>query len=321
MGNNPARVIQAFHSFVAGSSAIDQIHLMHVFVTVGEESGFASAARKLDVSPAAVTRAIVALEEQLGVRLLLRTTRNVRMTDAGRQYFDSARAILASIAEANEAVSGTNSQPQGTLSITAPILFGRLMVLPCIVDYMRGHPLVEVSAQFLDRVVNVAEEGIDVAIRIGHLPDSALRATRVGQVRRVLCAAPGYLELAGLPLHPSDLLEHTVVSSSAVSPRVEWRFGSDADPFTVRMKPRLTVTSNDAALSAAIAGVGITRLFSYQVAEAVQAGQLRLLLEEFEEPPWPVHVVHREGKYGSLKIRRFIDSIVAHLRQHPHLQP
>jgi DNA-binding transcriptional LysR family regulator len=303
-----------------GRIVIDQIHLMQVFVTVGEESGFASASRKLDVSPAAVTRAIVALEEQLGVRLLLRTTRNVRMTDAGRQYFDSARAILASIAEANEAVSGTNSQPQGMLSVTAPILFGRLMVLPCIVDYMRQHPQVEVSAQFLDRVVNIVEEGIDVAIRIGHLPDSALRATRVGQVRRVLCAAPSYIDSAGLPAHPSDLLQHTVVSSSAVSPRVEWRFGRDPEPFTVRMKPRLTVTSNDAALSAAIAGVGITRLFSYQVAEAVEAGQLRILLEDFEEPPWPVHVVHREGKYGSLKIRRFIDGMVEHLRNHPNLR-
>lgn len=293
---------------------------MQVFVTVGEESGFASASRKLDVSPAAVTRAIVALEEQLGVRLLLRTTRNVRMTDAGRQYFDAARAILASIAEANEAVSGTNSQPRGTLSVTAPVLFGRLMVLPCIVEYMRRNPQVEVAAQFLDRVVNVVEESIDVAVRIGHLPDSALRAIGVGHARRVLCAAPAYLEAAGVPEHPSDLLHHTVISASAVSPRVEWRFGTDPEPVTVRMKPRLTVTSNDAALGAAVAGVGITRLFSYQVAEAVKAGQLRLILENFEEKPWPVHVVHREGKYGSLKIRSFIDNIVEHLRNHPNLR-
>ena len=302
-------------------TAIDQIHLMQVYVTVGEESGFAAASRKLDISPAAVTRAIAALEEQLGVKLLLRTTRNVRMTDAGRQYFDAARAILASIAEANEAVSGTNSDPQGSLSVTAPTLFGRLMVLPCILEYMRQHPQVDVGAQFVDRVVNVVEEGIDVAIRIGQLPDSGLRATRVGQVRRVLCAAPAYLDVAGLPAHPSDLPQHTVVCSSAVSPRVEWRFGSEPDPILVKIKPRLTVTSNDAALAAAIAGVGITRLFSYQVADAVRAGQLRLLLEAFEEPPWPVHVVHREGKYGSLKIRRFIDSMVAHLRGHPNLQP
>lgn len=293
---------------------------MQVFVTVGEEGGFASASRKLDVSPAAVTRAIVALEEQLGVRLLLRTTRNVRLTDAGPQYFDDARAILASIAEANEAVSGTNAEPRGSLAITAPVLFGRMMIMPCIVDYMRRHPQVEVTAHFVDRVVNVVEEGMDVAIRIGHLPDSTLRATGVGQVRRVLCAAPAYLEAQGTPVHPSDLLQHTIISSSGVSPRVEWRFGRDAQALAVRMKPRLTVTSNDAALDAAIGGLGITRLLSYQVAAAVERGALRLLLEQFEEDPWPVHVVHREGRYGSSKVRGFIDCVVEHLRAHPSLR-
>ena len=293
---------------------------MQVFVTVGEEGGFASAARKLDVSPAAVTRAIVALEEKLGVRLLLRTTRNVRLTDAGRQYFDDARTILASIADANEAVSGMNAQPRGNLSVTAPVLFGRLMVMPCIVDYMQRYPEVEVTAHFVDRVVNVVEEGLDVAIRLGHLPDSTLRATRVGDIRRVLCAAPGYLEAHGTPVHPSDLLQHTIISSSAVSPRVEWRFGRDSEPLMVRIKPRLTVTSNDAALGAALGGLGITRLLSYQVASEVECGRLRLLLEAFEEDPWPVHVVHREGKYGSSKVRSFIDCVVECLRAHPYLR-
>lgn len=293
---------------------------MQVFVTVSEEGGFAAASRKLDISPAAVTRAIVALEQQLNTRLLQRTTRNVRMTDAGRQYFDDSRAILASIAEANEAVSGVNSQPRGLLSVTASVLFGRIFIMPCIVEYMQRYPQVEMTAHFVDRVVNIVEEGLDVAVRIGHLPDSTLRAFRVGQIRRVLCASPLYLNAYGAPEHPSDLLQHTIVSSSAVSPRVEWRFGSGAEPLTVRMKPRLVVTSNDAAMQAAVGGLGITRLLSYQVAQEVERGALKLVLENFEEEPWPVHVVHREGKYGSFKVRAFIDCVVERLRAQPELQ-
>jgi DNA-binding transcriptional LysR family regulator len=292
---------------------------MQVFVTVGEEGGFAAAARRLDISPAAVTRAIVALEEQLGARLLLRTTRNVRLTDAGRQYFDDSRAILASIAEANEAVSGINAEPHGQLSVTAPVLFGRAFIMPCIVDYMQRYPQVEVNAQFVDRVVNLVDEGLDVAVRIGHLPDSSLRAVRVGRIRRVLCAAPAYLEAHGTPSHPADLLQHTVVSSSAVSPRVEWRFGHGEEALSVRMRPRLVVTSNDAAVAAAVGGLGVTRVLSYQVAQHLERGELRLLLEEFEEEPWPVHIVHREGRNGSAKVRAFIDIAVARLRAHTAL--
>lgn len=312
-------MLPAIHCF-AGRKHIDQIHLMQVFLAVGEEGGFAAAARRLDISPAAVTRAIVALEDGLGARLLLRTTRNVRLTDAGRQYFDDARAILASIADANEAVSGINAAPRGQLSITAPVLFGRAFIMPCITDYMLRYPQVEVNAQFVDRVVNLVEEGLDVAVRIGHLPDSTLRAVSVGKIRRVLCAAPAYLAAHGTPLHPADLVQHTIVSASAVSPRVEWRFGQGEDALSVRMRPRLVVTSNDAALDAAVSGLGVTRLLSYQVADQVESGALCLLLEEFEEEPWPVHIVHREGRHGSAKVRAFIDIAVERLRAHPHLQ-
>lgn len=292
---------------------------MRVLVAVGEEGGFAAASRKLDISPAAVTRAIAALEELLGVRLVQRTTRNVRFTDAGRQYYDDSRTILASIAEANEAVSGINAEPRGSLSITAPVLFGRMFVMPCIVDYMQQYPQVQVAAHFVDRVVNLVDEGLDVAIRIGHLPDSTLRAIKVGQTRRVLCASPSYLEVHGVPEHPSDLLQHSVVSSNAISPRIEWPFGDKDKPEVVRMNPRLVVTTNDAALAAAVGGLGITRLLSYQVKSEVEQGGLRLLLEEFEEDPWPVHVVHREDRYGSSKVRAFIDLIVESLRAHPYL--
>jgi DNA-binding transcriptional LysR family regulator len=298
---------------------MDHFHLMNVFVAVGEEESFAAAARRLDLSPAAITRAISSLEQQLGVKLLLRTTRNVRLTEAGQRYLDDSRSILASIAEANEAAAGVNAAPRGNLSVTASVLFGKSFVMPCIVQFLATYPEVEVSAYFLDRVVNLVEEGIDVAIRIGHLPDSGLKALRVGQVRRVLCASPAYLAKHGVPQHPADLLRHAIIAASSISPRVEWKFGAVDDPTMVRMRPRLTVTSNDAAIAAAVSGVGICRLLSYQIGDELAAGRLKIILDDFEEAPWPVHVVHRESKFGSSKVRNFIDLLVAHLRAHQHL--
>ena len=299
---------------------MDQFHLMQVFVAVGEEESFAAAARRIDLSPAAVTRAISALEERLGVKLLLRTTRSVRLTEAGRRYLDDTRNILASIAEANEAAAGVNSAPKGNLSVTASVLFGKAFVMPCIVRFLKQYPEVEVSALFLDRVVNLVDEGVDVAVRIGHLPDSSLKALRVGQVRRVLCASPEYLARHGVPQHPADLLRHTIVAASAISPRVEWKFGAVEDPTLVRMKPRLTVTSNDAAIEAVKGGLGIGRLLSYQIGDELADGSLKVILSEYEEAPWPVHVLHRESKYGSSKVRNFIDLLAEHLRAHQHLQ-
>ncbi|TFW19580.1 LysR family transcriptional regulator [Duganella callida] len=298
---------------------MDQLHLMKVFVAVGEEESFAGAARKLDLSPAAVTRAIAGLEEELGVKLLLRTTRHVRLTEAGSRYLDDTRNILASIAEANQAAAGVNATPKGNLSVTASVLFGKAFVTPSIVRYLQAYPEVEVSAYFLDRVVNLVEEGMDVAVRIGHLPDSSMKALRVGQVRRVLCAAPAYLAAHGVPQHPADLLRHTVIAASNVSPRVEWKFGAVDDPTLVRMKPRLTVTSNDAAIEAAASGLGICRLLSYQIAEQVAAGRLQIILQDYEEAPWPVHVLHRESKFGSTKVRNFIDMLADDLRAQPAL--
>jgi DNA-binding transcriptional LysR family regulator len=299
---------------------MDQMHLMNVFVAVGEEESFAAASRRMDLSPAAITRAVSALEEQLGVKLLSRTTRNVRLTEAGRRYLDDTRNILASIVEANEAVAGVNSAPRGNLSVTAPVLFGKVFVMPCIVRFLKEYPEVEVSAFFLDRMVNLTDEGIDVAIRIGHLPDSSLKALRVGAVRRILCASPEYLAKNGVPQHPADLLRHTIIAATGVSPRVEWKFGAVDDPTMVRMKPRLTVTSNDAGIEAALSGLGICRLLSYQVSKELAEGCLKIILADYEEAPWPVHVVHRESKFGSSKVRNFIDRLVEHLRTHPYLQ-
>jgi DNA-binding transcriptional LysR family regulator len=293
---------------------MDQIHLMKVFVAVGELESFAAAARRLDISPAAVTRAVSALEEQIGVKLLLRTTRSVRLTEAGCRYLEDTRHILTSIHEANEAAAGINATPKGELAITAPILFGKKFVMPCIVRYLQQYPEVDVSAYFLDRVVNMVEEGMDVAVRIGPLPDSGLKALRVGRVRRMLCASPDYLARMGEPRHPSDLPEHQVIATTNLSPRAGWRFGLADEPTLVRMKPRLTVTSNDAAIAAAVGGLGIARLLSYQVVDELASGQLQVVLAEYEEAPWPIHVLHRESKYGSAKVRSFIDMLAQDLR-------
>lgn len=300
---------------------MDRMHLMTVFIAVGENQSFAAASRKLSLSPAAVTRAIVSLETQLGVKLLARTTRSVRLTDAGVGYLSDARDIMARIAEADEAASGINASPQGHLAVTAPVLFGKLYVMPAVVDYLQRHPAVDVSAYFLDRSVNLVEEGMDVAVRIGHLPDSSLKALRVGTVRRVLCASPAYLAQRGVPQAPPDLQHHTIIAASSISPRVEWKFGPPPGSAAMRMQPRLTVTSNDAAIEAVARGLGIARLLSYQVAAQVAAGQLCVVLADFEEEPWPVHILHRESRYGSAKVRSFIDLLAARLRADAGLNP
>jgi len=284
---------------------------MTVFVAVAEEESFAGGARRLGMSPPAVTRAIAALEDRLGVKLLTRTTRYVRVTDAGNRYLDDARRIIGEMDEAEEAAAGINAEPRGHLAVTAPVLFGRIFVIPGIVDYLQRYPDMEVSAVFLDRVVNLLEEGFDVGVRIGELPDSSMRAIRVGHVRRVLCASPTYLAKKGIPKSPSELTSHKIVAASAVSPVVDWKFAPD---ITVRVKPRLTVTSNDAAIEAILNGMGISRLLSYQTASYIGSGQLQAILTEFEPPPLPIHVIHREGRYASAKVRTFVDLIVARLR-------
>lgn len=298
---------------------MDRFHQMSVYVAVAETESFAAAARKLAMSPPAVTRAVAALEEDLGVKLLNRTTRYVRVTDAGQRYLDDARRILAEVQEADEVAAGVNAEPRGHLTITAPVLFGQLYVMPQVVKFLQRYPDVDVAAMFLDRVVNMLEEGVDVGIRIGALPDSTMRAIRVGQVRRVLCASPDYLAQYGIPNTPADLLNHQIVAASSISPTIEWKFGDDDNSKIVRIKPRMTVTSNDGAISAVRHGAGITRLMSYQVAAYLHSGELKTVLGEFEPKPLPIHVVHREGRHGSAKIRAFVDFMAQALKENSAL--
>jgi DNA-binding transcriptional LysR family regulator len=297
-----------------------RFHLMTVFVAVAEAESFAAAARRLRMSPPAVTRAVADLEQRLGVRLLTRSTRQVRTTDAGARYLEDARRILLEVDEADEAAAGINATPRGHLAVTAPVLFGKVFVVPVITAYLQTFKETTVSALFLDRVVNLVDEGLDVGIRIGALPDSSLRAIRVGQVRRVVCASPAYLQEHGTPAAPADLARHALVAATAVSAGSEWTFTKGKDKVGVRLGPRMLVNTNDGALEAARNGFGLTRLLSYQVAGELAAGTLQAVLADFEDASLPVHVIHRETHHGSAKVRGFVDLAVERLRANAALQ-
>ena len=299
---------------------MDRFHLMAVFVAVAEEESFAAAARRLRMSPPAVTRAIGFLEERLGVRLLTRTTRLVRPTDAGVRYLEDARRILLDADEADEAAAGINATPRGHLAVTAPVMFGKIYVMPAITAYQLAFAETTISALFVDRVVNLMDEGLDVGIRIGALPDSSLRAIRVGQVRRVVCASPAYLEKHGCPKSPADLAQHRIIAATSVSAGAEWAFARKKEKIGVRLSPNILVNTNDGALEAAKSGFGLTRLISYQVANELAAGTIKTVLTDFEEASLPIHVIHRESRHGSAKVRSFVDLAVERLRADKALQ-
>ncbi len=293
---------------------MDRLHSMGVFVAVAEEESFAAAARRLNMSPPAVTRTIAALEDHLGIKLLTRTTRFVRATDAGQRYLESARRILAEADEADEAAAGVHAAPRGQLAVTAPVLFGSMHVMPGIVAFLARFPEVSVNAVFLDRVVNLLEEGIDVGVCIGELPDSTMRAIPVGSVRRVICASPDYLARHSRLNEPRDLAAQTIISASPISTGMEWRLGNGKQQIGVKVQPRLTVTNNAAAIEAALMGFGITRLMSYQVAAHLAAGQLVRLFPEYEPPALPIQIIHLEGRQASAKVRALVDVLVERLR-------
>jgi len=293
---------------------MDRFHLLNVFVAVAEVGSFAGGARRLNMSPPAVTRAVVALEERLGVRLLTRTTRVVRVTEAGARYLEDARRIMIEMEEADAAAAGVNATPRGPLAVTAPVLFGKLYVMPIIAEYQSLFERTTVSTLFVDRVVNFLDEGMDVGVRIGPLPDSSLRAIHVGRVRRVMVGAPAYLERHGIPLTPHDLARHRLVAASGISPTHDWAFQSVGEKVTVRVQPCIVSNTNDGALEAARQGCGLTRLLSYQIAPQLESGELSIVLADFEGPDLPVHVIHREGRHGSAKVRSFVDLAVDRLR-------
>ncbi|MFJ1252566.1 LysR family transcriptional regulator [Cupriavidus sp. CuC1] len=293
---------------------MDRLQAMKTFVTVVETGGFTAAARKLDISLSVVSRIVNELETHLGVRLLTRTTRLVRMTDTGAAYFENCRRLLGEIDEAELAASGAHAAPRGQLAITASVLFGAAYVMPIVTEYLNRYPEVDATCLFLDRIVNLVDEGIDVGIRIGQLPDSSLQAVRVGQVRRVVCAAPSYLARHGVPQTPDDLASHATILPNGANNAAEWRFNRDGTPVVTRLQPRLTTTTNDSAIAAAVSGFGVVRLLSYQVARQLRDDSLRIVLADVEPPPLPINVIHREGRHATRKVRAFLDLAIETLR-------
>ncbi|MEL7023074.1 MAG: LysR family transcriptional regulator [Pseudomonadota bacterium] len=295
---------------------MDQMRALETLVAVADTGGFSAAARQLSISAPSVTRVIQELETDLGVTLFHRTTRTVTLTDAGDAFVADARQLIEQYQAATDAVRGAFCQPTGRLRITAPTLFGQHYIAPLLAELVDAFPDLEVDAVFLDRVVSLVDEGFDIAVRIGPLPDSNLRATRVGEVRRVVCGCPSYFKREGLPRQPEDLVNHRIIRARPVTPTDEWRF---KDQRTVRIKPQLNFSSVAAAISAAQSGLGLTRVLSYQIGPELGGGSLKTVLSDWEPPALPVNLVHAEGTRISAKVRQFLELATPKLREHPHL--
>lgn len=295
---------------------MDRWQAMRVFVKVAETQSFARTARELHLSAPAVTRIVAGLEDLIGVRLLVRTTRSVKPTDAGARYLLDCRRILDEMAGAERAAAGHQAEPSGTLALTAPVLFGQLHVLPLVLEFLTHYPQMRVRTFFVDRQVNLLDEGLDVALRIGHLPDSGFTAIQVGRMRRVVCASPAYLDAQGTPATPATLRDHRILACQGAWASPEWRFARGQ---RVVVDPVLQCNTNEAAITAAKAGWGLTRVLHYQIAPALAEGALRIVLEDHEDAPLPVQLVYPEGRQAAAKVRAFVDLAVARLRSDPLL--
>lgn len=279
---------------------------MQLFVSVAELQSFAAAARRHGLSAASVTRAVAALESRLGARLLHRTTRAVRLTEVGASYLAQARRIVSEVEQAEDEAQRAHTELTGQLSITAPRLFGQLHVAPVVSAFLKQHRRVSLRVLFSDQVLDFHEQGLDVAIRIAHLPDSGMTAIRVGSVRRVVCASPAYLRERGTPQHPRELAQHDLIAFAGEAAPQAWVFELAGQRERVPLRPRLIVNSTELSVSAAVSGDGLTRLLAYQVARELKQKQLRIVLAEYELPAVPVHVVHAEPRQTSARVRAFV---------------
>jgi DNA-binding transcriptional LysR family regulator len=285
---------------------MDRLDAMQVFVAVADLQGFAPAARKLGLSPSGVTRSIAALEEHLGARLLQRTTRSVTLTDIGTRYLERVRRILADVEEAERSTEGERTRPSGRLVVSAPIGFGRLHVSPLMSKYLARYREVTAELRLSDRMINLVEDGVDLAVRIGHLPDSTLVARHVGEMRRIVVASQAYLKRRGEPKTPKAIASHDIIQFGAAP---DWRFVEDGREIRVVPEPRFTTNSADAAIQYAEQGGGLTRVMAYQAAEALKRGRLKTVLAKFEQPPLPIHIVYPTSRLLSAKVRAFIDVV------------
>jgi len=293
---------------------MDRFEAMAVFSSVAELGSFAAAARHHGLSPAAVTRAVGGLEARLGARLLTRTTRHVALTDAGRGYLDDCRRILHEVEQAEAVAGGNHAIPKGALAVTAPTQFGRLHLGPALPAFLARYGDLAVSVLLVDRLVDLVEEGIDVGVRIGALASTALVAVRLGEVRRVVVGAPDYLEASGVPTSLDDLARHRLIAPTSLMTAANWGFIVEGKSVAVRVRARLAASQPDVAIDAARAGFGLTRVPLYQVADDVRAGRLRVVLDPFEEPPLPVHLITIDGRRAAAKVRAFVDFMGPRLR-------
>ncbi|MDI4233159.1 MULTISPECIES: LysR family transcriptional regulator [unclassified Bradyrhizobium] len=297
---------------------MDRIDAMKVFVSAVDEGSLAGAGRRLGRSPAAVSRAIAFLETHVGTELLHRTTRSLKLSEAGERYVASCRRVLAELEEADIAAAGERAAPRGTLTITAPVITGEDVLRPVLDAFMNDYPTVSVRLLLLDRPVNLIDEGIDVALRIAHLADSSFVAIRLGEVRRVVAASPSYLARNPAINGPADLAEHQIVSMTHFG-QDSWSFPplkNSSVPRTVQFTPRLVVNTVRAAVASAAEGHGVTRLFSYHIAEEIRSGRLRIILGKDEYPPLPVHLLAPQGRFSVPKVRAFVDFAVPRLKRY-----
>ncbi len=291
---------------------MDRLEAMTAFVAVCDAHGFAPAARRLGLSPSVVTRMISGIEARLGVRLLQRTTRSLRLTEAGTRYLERVRRIVADVEEAERAAQSERARPVGCLVISAPLLFGRLHVAPIVSRYLELYPDVSAELQFSDRFLNLVEDGIDVAIRIGHLADSTLMTRRLGETRRVLVASPDYLRRRGTPHHPRELAGHELIAFHGLTAGPGWRFHVGGRELRVDLRPRYASNSGDAAIARAVAGGGLCLALGYQVAEAIDRAALLEVLPEFAPPPLPIQAVFPGARLLPGKLRAFLELLERH---------
>lgn len=294
---------------------MDKLLAMTTFVRIVDKGSLTAAANALDISLPTVVRTLAALERQLGVSLLNRTTRRIHLTDVGARYLERCRAILSEVQDAEAKLNSSQAEPQGRLTVTASMSFGRRYVAPIVSEFIRRHKEVNVDMLFVDRVVNVVEEGLDVAVRIGHLRDSSLVAIRIGEVRRVVCASPQYLRRHGIPRAPEDVRAHRCVRHIGLSPRNEWNFRIGRRAMSIPITCALISNEIDSTLNACLNGLGLGMFLSYQTAPYRESNKIRYVLEEFETESVPVHVVYPHTRRLSTTVRVFVDECVTELRQ------
>jgi DNA-binding transcriptional LysR family regulator len=293
---------------------MDRLEAMSILLAVVDAGSLSAAARRLGIPLPTVSRKLAELEAHLRTRLLHRTTRALSLTEAGAAYVEACRRILDEVGEAERSAAGEYATPMGDLTLTAPVVFGRLHIVPVVAEFLAQYPKIGIKLLLTDRVVHLMEEQIDVALRIGELPDSTLMASGVGMVRMVVCGSPAYLAKHGVPSRPQDLAAHDCIGFDVLESRRAWVFGSGKSALSVPVVSRLAVNTAEAAIDAAALGVGLVRVLSYQVAEAVTNGALSVVLQDYESAPLPVSLVHKGQAPLPLKLRAFLDFAAPRLK-------